>query len=75
VPTTALIEEEGLTVVFVQRGGETFERRVVAVGLTDGDWTEVRSGVAEGERVVSTGAYAVRLASVSTGGPAHGHAH
>jgi len=75
VPTSALIEDEGLTVVFVQLGGETFERRVVKTGLADGDWTEIRSGLAQGERVVSTGAYAVRLASVSSSAPAHGHAH
>jgi len=75
VPTSALIRDEGLTVVFVQLGGESFERRPVTTGLKDGGWTEVSSGLAEGERVVSTGAYAVRLASVASGAPAHGHAH
>jgi hypothetical protein len=35
----------------------------------------VLSGITEGERVVTKGAYAVRLASVSSAIPAHGHVH
>ncbi len=75
IPASALIDEEGVTVVFVQVGGETFERRVVRTGLTDGRNVEVLSGLTDGERVVTDGAYAVRLASVSTTEAAHGHAH
>jgi multidrug efflux pump subunit AcrA (membrane-fusion protein) len=47
----------------------------VRLGIRDGDRVEVKEGVAEGERIVSHGAYAVRLASVATAIPAHGHAH
>ncbi len=76
IPLSALIEEEdATTVVFVQLGGETFERRLVTLGVRDGPRVEVLSGLAAGERVVSVGAYAVRLASVSTTAPSHGHAH
>jgi cobalt-zinc-cadmium efflux system membrane fusion protein len=35
----------------------------------------VRSGVEAGERVVTGAAYQVRLASLSTSVPAHGHEH
>jgi cobalt-zinc-cadmium efflux system membrane fusion protein len=35
----------------------------------------VTSGVKAGERVVTTGAYLVRLASLSTQVPSHGHVH
>lgn len=75
IPSSAVIEEDGASVVFVQLGGETFERRIVGIGLHDGERVEIRSGLAEGERVVSDGAYTVRLASVSSTVPAHGHAH
>jgi RND family efflux transporter MFP subunit len=75
VPAVAIVEEEGRTVVFVQAGGETFEKRDVECGVRDGGWVHVRTGLAEGERIVTKGAYAVRLASVSTSIPAHGHAH
>ena len=36
---------------------------------------EVRDVLEEGERVVSAGAYAVRLAAAGTQVPAHGHHH
>jgi hypothetical protein len=35
----------------------------------------VTSGIEAGERVVTGAAYQVRLASLSTSVPAHGHAH
>jgi hypothetical protein len=58
----------------VQREGETFERRAVTIGARSGDVVQV-DGVKSGERVVSKGAYLVRLASLSTTVPAHGHVH
>jgi RND family efflux transporter MFP subunit len=75
VPESALVEEEGRSVAFVQKGGEAFEKREVAVGLRDAGKVQVLSGLEEGERVVTKGAYAVRLASVATSVPAHSHAH
>ena len=73
VPTSALVEEDGLTVVFVQLGGEAFERRVVRLGLQGLDAVEVLEGVSEGERIVADGAYTIRLASLSGSIPAHTH--
>ncbi len=73
VPTSALVEEDGLTVVFVQVGGEAFERRVVRLGLHGLDAVEVLEGVSAGERVVADGAYTIRLASLSGAIPEHTH--
>jgi RND family efflux transporter MFP subunit len=75
VPEGAIVDEDARPVAFVQRGGETFEKRDLELGMRDRGFVEVRSGLAEGERVVVDGAYAVRLASVSTTIPAHGHQH
>ncbi len=75
VPESALVEEDGRWVVFVQAGGETFEKRDVQVGIRDTGFVHLLSGVAANERVVVSGAYAVRLASVATTIPAHGHSH
>ena len=75
IPWSAIVDEDVRSVVFVEVSGESFEKREVTLGVRDGDRVEVLSGVAEGERVVSRGAYAVRLASVSSSIPAHGHAH
>jgi RND family efflux transporter MFP subunit len=73
VPVSALQDENGTATVYVQRGGESFERRIVSPGQRDGPWIEIRDGLAEGERVVAKGAYLVRLASTKT--EASGHAH
>ncbi len=75
IPASALVEEDARPVVFVMLAGETFEKRDVVLGVRDGGWVEVTSGLEAGERVVTSGAYAIRLASVSTAIPAHGHAH
>ncbi|HEX7897909.1 MAG TPA: efflux RND transporter periplasmic adaptor subunit [Planctomycetota bacterium] len=75
VPESALVDEDGRPVVFVQIAGETFEKRDVRLGIRDSGYAQVLDGLRPGERVVTSGAYAVRLASVSTSLPAHGHSH
>ena len=55
--------------------GERFEKRELTLGGTSGERTLVLAGIADGERVVSGAAYHVRLASLSTSVPAHGHEH
>jgi RND family efflux transporter MFP subunit len=66
VPADAIVDEDGLLVVYVQIGGETFDRRAVTIGATDGEWTTVLSGVSRGERVVTRGQYQVKLSSLNT---------
>ncbi|MGZ8470071.1 MAG: efflux RND transporter periplasmic adaptor subunit [Gemmatirosa sp.] len=75
IHASALLDEDGRPVVYVQPEGEAFEKREIAVGGRDGDRLLVRSGVKAGERVVTGAAYQVRLASLSTSVPAHGHEH
>jgi hypothetical protein len=48
---------------------------VVQLGIRDGQYIEVLSGVASGERVVSKGAYLVKLAASGPAEAGHGHAH
>ncbi|MFV1988895.1 MAG: efflux RND transporter periplasmic adaptor subunit, partial [Gemmatimonadota bacterium] len=64
IPTSAIQDEDGLSVAYVKLGGEAFQRRVLTLGPSDGLWTIVRSGVGPGEHVVTVGAYQVRLASL-----------
>ena len=75
IPPGAVVDDAGRPIVFVQREGETFERRAVTLGPRSGDRVQVVEGVKAGERVVTKGAYLVRLASLSTSVPAHGHVH
>jgi len=75
VPASAVLDENGINVVFVMTGGESFERRPVRLGVRDGDWIEVTEGLEPGSRVVSRGTYLVKLASTITDQIGHGHVH
>ncbi len=75
LPEQAVLEDQGQYFVFVQTGGESFERREIHVGSPQGDRVEILSGVEEGEHVVTKGATFVRLAASASSVPAHGHAH
>lgn len=75
VPEAAIIDDAGRPVVFVQKGGETFQRRAVKLGIRNSGLVQVLEGVAPGDRVVIKGAYLIRLATMSSAVPAHGHVH
>jgi cobalt-zinc-cadmium efflux system membrane fusion protein len=75
VPESAMVDDAGRKVVYVQVEGESFERRVLTLGIRSGGWVEVKAGLANGERVVTRGAYDVKLAASGGAVPEHGHAH
>jgi multidrug efflux pump subunit AcrA (membrane-fusion protein) len=74
VANSALTEEQGLYFVYVQIQPDAFLKRQVTLGATNGERTEVTSGLAVGEKVVTRGAVNVKLASASGSIPeAHHH--
>jgi multidrug efflux pump subunit AcrA (membrane-fusion protein) len=73
VPRSAVEEINTRTYVFVQVGGEQFEKRRVVLGDADGDYVHVLEGVAVGERVVTRGGYDIHLASVIGSVESHRH--
>lgn len=75
VPNSALVNESGQDVVYVLVDGEHFERRVIDPGIRDAGFVEVRRGLKEGERVVTRGAYLVRLAATTPSKAGEGHTH
>ena len=75
VPEAAIVDDAGRPVVFVQRGGETFLRRPVKLGIRNHGLVQVLEGVNAGDRVVTKGAYLIRLSTMSSAVPAHGHVH
>jgi cobalt-zinc-cadmium efflux system membrane fusion protein len=75
VPAEAVMDDQGKHVVFVMTGGEEFEKREVAVGVHDRGWIAIASGLKAGDRVVTTGAYQIKLSTLSGQIPEHGHAH
>ncbi len=66
VPKKSVISEQGQTFVFVFDGGEKFEKRAVAVGAEGADYYEIKSGLEEGERVVTDGIYQLRSTQPTT---------
>ncbi len=75
IPVSALVEEQGTFYAYVQTAGESFEKRELKLGGSDGQQVQVLSGIANGERVVTKGSYQVKLATMSGAVPAHGHEH
>ena len=75
IPINALLEDYGSYSVMVQLSGESFERRPIKIGKRNGENVEILQGLQVGEVVVTTGAYQVKMASMSGSTPAHGHEH
>ncbi len=75
VPASAVMEEQGSYFCYVQTEGESFQKRELRIGGTDGQNVQVLSGVTEGERVVTKGAYNIKLSTAAGTLPAHGHEH
>jgi cobalt-zinc-cadmium efflux system membrane fusion protein len=72
LPKESVLDNEGKKIVYVLRTGEEFERRDVIVGDTYGDKLAILSGVKPGERVVTQGAYQLKLQELR---PANAGAH
>lgn len=76
VPKSAIVDEDGLHTVYVEVKGESFEKRILKTGIADGGFIQVLEGLKEGERVVTKGAYQVRLAALTPGSAiGQGHVH
>jgi Cu(I)/Ag(I) efflux system membrane fusion protein len=54
VPREAVVDLGSLRYLFVALDGGRFQPRAITVGAREGEWVEVRSGVSEGERIVTT---------------------
>lgn len=74
LPLQALIEEHGLYFVYTQRRDGVYFKQPVTKGPDDGQRVEILSGIQTGDKVVTKGAYYLKLAGMSAEIP-HGHAH
>jgi multidrug efflux pump subunit AcrA (membrane-fusion protein) len=76
IPESAIIDEDGMHTVYVEVEGEAFEKRILKTGISEGGYIQVLEGLKEGERVVTKGAYQVRLAALSPESAiGQGHVH
>jgi membrane fusion protein, heavy metal efflux system len=72
IPKEAVLDNEGKKIVYVLLSGEEFQRREVIVGDEYGPHVAILSGLSVGERVVTQGAYQIRLQELR---PADAGAH
>jgi multidrug efflux pump subunit AcrA (membrane-fusion protein) len=75
VPRAALIEQQGAYFVFTKTGSETYHKREVRPQASAGDEFRIEYGLAEGDQIVTRGAYRLLLASQTAALPSHGHVH
>lgn len=72
IPKEAVLDHEGKKIVYVLLSGEEFQRREVELGDEFGGKIAVLKGLKEGERVVTQGAYQLKLQELR---PADAGAH
>ena len=75
IPISALMSDYENYYVYIQKEGETFEKRSVTLGVNDGKNIQITSGLESGEWLVTKGAYQIKIASMSSTIPSHGHEH
>lgn len=75
VPLSAISEEQGAHYLYLQITGESFFKRQVALGESDGVNVKITKGLKHGERVVTQGVMLLKAASMATGVPTHDHEH
>jgi len=74
VPTSALVDDGGVMVVYLQISGEEFARQPVRVRARQGEWAIVEGLVAD-QRLVTRGGESIRRASLLSTGEPQGHVH
>ena len=74
VPASALVDDGGVTVVYLQLGGERFVRQEVQVLERQGDRVLV-AGLVPGQRLVTRGGDAIRRETLVSSGAGEGHIH
>lgn len=60
VPTSAVVNVQGKSGVFLPGEGNIAKFQVVSVGLVDGERTEIGQGLKDGDRVITTGVGALQ---------------
>jgi len=74
IPKEAVLDNEGTSIVYVLLSGEEFVRRDVTLGDEYGDLIAIVSGLQGGERVVTQGAYQLKLQELQPADPGE-HSH
>ncbi len=74
IPSSAVVDDGGVSVVYLQLTGESFVRQQIRILERQGDRLLVE-GLVPGQRLVSRGGAAIRRSSLMSSGNSHGHVH
>jgi RND family efflux transporter MFP subunit len=74
VPVSAITEDQGLFFVYLQIDDERKKKQEVILGQNNGERVQIISGLKESDKVVTKGAYHIKLAAISSIIP-EGHSH
>ncbi|HVR44383.1 MAG TPA: efflux RND transporter periplasmic adaptor subunit [Thermoanaerobaculia bacterium] len=74
IPSTAVVDDGGVPVVYLQLAGESFVRQEITVLSRQGELMLV-DHLVPGQRLVTRGGDAIRRASLMSSGAAEGHVH
>lgn len=72
VRSQAIQRVDGADVVFLQTAEDTYQAQPIEIGISDGTWTEVRSGLATGQRYVASNSFIIK-AEMGKAGAEHDH--
>ena len=75
VPYASLIEEQGVYSVYIRLDEDCYKKQEVTLGVDNGERFQILSGLKVGDKVVTKGAYQIKLSSASNAIPAHSHHH
>ena len=75
VPNCAIAEDQGVAQVFVKKHEDAFKKQFVTLGETDGERTEILSGLHSGDIIAVSDVARLHLAASSNAIPAHTHNH
>ncbi len=73
IPSGAVLRNEKYNTVWIQTGHNTYKMVHVILGKEDGEQLEIRSGLKEGDRVVTNGAYLINSEYIFRNGTVKEH--
>lgn len=75
VPATAIVNDNGRSIIYLQKEGESLYAHPVRVRSIDHHWRQISGNLLDGLRLVTLGSYTVYLSTLGTKKVGHGHSH
>lgn len=60
IPSEAIVNEGNENYVFIAINDSTFEKRIIQIGSSSGEMTEIKSGLIRGDKIVTKGSFMLK---------------